>query len=138
MREPVKIVGATDRLFRQGIRLMSQIPKDTRSAAEKSRDTAGIIGSLKHEGYVPNAEDLAIHQQAERGEITSEEASAIFRERPPAARSWIAQWKLSAWTTMWLSTLALVPDRPIAIAAGDVSTHVPSWKGRPRETAARR
>jgi hypothetical protein len=60
---------------------MSQAPKDTRSAAEKTRDTAGIIGSLKHEGYVPNAEDEAIHQQALRGEITSEEAIAIFRER---------------------------------------------------------
>jgi hypothetical protein len=60
---------------------MNQAPKDTRSAAEKARDTAGIIGSFKHEGYVPNAEDEAIHQQAERGEITSEEAIAIFRER---------------------------------------------------------
>jgi Antitoxin VbhA len=60
---------------------MSQAPKDSRSAAEKARDTAGIIGSLKHEGYVPNAEDEAIHQQALRGEITSEEAIAIFRER---------------------------------------------------------
>jgi Antitoxin VbhA len=60
---------------------MSQATKDTRSAAEKARDTAGIIGSLMHEGYVPNAEDEAIHQQAERGEITSEEAIAIFRER---------------------------------------------------------
>ena len=60
---------------------MSQAPKDTRSAAEKARDTAGIIGSLKHEGYVPNPEDEAIHQKAERGEITSEEAIAIFRER---------------------------------------------------------
>jgi len=27
---------------------MSQAPKDTRSAAEKTRDTAGIVGSLKH------------------------------------------------------------------------------------------
>jgi hypothetical protein len=60
---------------------MSQAPKDTRSTAEKARDTAGIIGSLKHEGYVPNPEDEAIHQKAERGEITSEEAIAIFRER---------------------------------------------------------
>jgi hypothetical protein len=60
---------------------MSQAPKDTRSAAEKARDTASIIGSLMHEGYVPNAEDETIHQQAERGEITSEEAIAIFRER---------------------------------------------------------
>ena len=60
---------------------MSQAPKDTRSAAHKARDTAGIVGSLKHEGYVPNAEDEAIHQQALRGEITSEEAIAIFRER---------------------------------------------------------
>jgi hypothetical protein len=60
---------------------MTQAPKDTRSAAQKARDTAGIIGSLKHEGYVPNAEDEAIHQKAERGEITSEEAIVIFRER---------------------------------------------------------
>jgi hypothetical protein len=60
---------------------MSRAPKDTRSAAEKARDTAGIIGSLKHEGYVPNPEDEAIHQKAERGEITSAEAIAIFRER---------------------------------------------------------
>ncbi len=26
------------------------------------RDTAGVIGSLKHEGYVPNAEDDAAHR----------------------------------------------------------------------------
>jgi hypothetical protein len=31
--------------------------------------------------YVPNPEDEAIHQRAERGEITTEEAIAIFRER---------------------------------------------------------
>ena len=76
-------VWSNDRLFilPEGIRLMSQVPKDTRTPAEKARDTAGIIGSLKHEGYVPNPEDEAIHQQALRGEITSEEAIAIFRER---------------------------------------------------------
>jgi hypothetical protein len=34
-----------------------------------------------HEGYVPNPEDEAIHQRAERGEITTEEAIVIFRER---------------------------------------------------------
>jgi len=55
--------------------------KIDRTPTEKARDTAGIVGSLKHEGYVPNAEDEAIHQQALRGEITSEEAIAIFRER---------------------------------------------------------
>jgi antitoxin VbhA-like protein len=60
---------------------MSQAPKDTRTPAEKVRDTAGIIGSFMHEGYVPNPEDEAIHRRAERGEITSEEAIAIFRER---------------------------------------------------------
>ena len=60
---------------------MNQAPKDTRSAAEKARDTASIVGSLKHEGYVPNAENEAIHQKALRGEITTEEAIAIFRER---------------------------------------------------------
>jgi hypothetical protein len=60
---------------------MGQAPKDIRAPAEKARDTAGIIGSFMHEGYIPNSEDEAIHQRAERGEITSEEAIAIFRER---------------------------------------------------------
>ena len=60
---------------------MSQAPKDTRTPAERARDTAGVIGSLKHEGYVPNPEDEAIHQRAERGEITTEELIAIFRKR---------------------------------------------------------
>jgi hypothetical protein len=60
---------------------MGQPPRDARTPTEKARDTAGIIGSPKHEGYVPNPENEAIHQQAERGEITTEEAIAIFRER---------------------------------------------------------
>jgi hypothetical protein len=60
---------------------MSQPPKDTRTPAEKARDTVGIIGSLMHEGYVPNPEDEAIHQRAERGEITTEQVIAIFRGR---------------------------------------------------------
>jgi hypothetical protein len=60
---------------------MSRAPKDTRSAAEKARDTAGIVGSLKHEGYVPTAEAEAIHQRVARGEITQEQAIEIFRER---------------------------------------------------------
>jgi hypothetical protein len=60
---------------------MGQAPKDTRTPAERARDTAGIIGSFMHEGYVPNPEDEAIHQQAELGEITTEELIAIFRER---------------------------------------------------------
>jgi hypothetical protein len=60
---------------------MSQASKDTRSAAEKARDTAGIIGSLKHEGYVPTLEAEAIHQRAERGEITTDELVEIFRQR---------------------------------------------------------
>jgi hypothetical protein len=60
---------------------MSQAPKDTRSAAEKARDTAGIIGSLKHEGHVPTPETEAIHQRAERGEITTDELVEIFRQR---------------------------------------------------------
>ena len=60
---------------------MSQAPKDTRTPAEKARDTSGIIGSFKHEGYVPTPETEAIHQRAERGEITPEEVIAIFRER---------------------------------------------------------
>jgi hypothetical protein len=86
LSEQVKImmgVWWNDRLFilPEGIRLMSQAPKDTRTPAEKARDTAGIIGSLMHEGYVPNPEDEAIYQMAERGEITTDEVIAIFRER---------------------------------------------------------
>ncbi len=60
---------------------MGQASKYTRSAAEKARDTAGIIGSLKHEGYVPTPETEAIHQRAERGEITTDELIEIFRQR---------------------------------------------------------
>jgi hypothetical protein len=61
---------------------MSQAPKDTRTPVEKARDTAGIIGSFKHEGYVPNPEDEAIHQRAERGEITTEQLIAFFANAP--------------------------------------------------------
>jgi len=53
----------------------------SRSAAQRARDTAGIIGSLKHEGYVPTPEAEAVHQRVARGEITTEEAIAIFRQR---------------------------------------------------------
>lgn len=60
---------------------MSKPPKDTRSAAEKARDTAGIVGNLKHEGYVPTPEAEAVHNQVARGEITTEEAIKIFRDR---------------------------------------------------------
>jgi hypothetical protein len=60
---------------------MSQTRKDIRSAAEKARDSAGIVGSLKHEGYVPAPEAEAIHSQVARGEITTEEAIKIFRDR---------------------------------------------------------
>ena len=35
---------------------MTKPSKDTRSAAEKARHTAGIVGNLKHEGYVPTPE----------------------------------------------------------------------------------
>lgn len=61
--------------------LMSKPSKDTRSAAEKARDTAGIVGNLKHEGYVPTPEAEAVHQRVARGEITTEEAIKIFRDR---------------------------------------------------------
>ena len=60
---------------------MSKASKDTRSAAEKARDTAGIVGNLKHEGYVPTPEAEAVHQRVARGEITTEEAIKIFRDR---------------------------------------------------------
>ena len=60
---------------------MKRASKDTRSAAEQARDTAGIVGSLKHEGYVPTPEAEIVHSQMARGEITSDEAIKIFRER---------------------------------------------------------
>jgi hypothetical protein len=60
---------------------MNAAPKDARSAAERARDTAGIVGSLRHEGYVPSAAAEAIHAQVARGEITTEQAIELFRER---------------------------------------------------------
>jgi hypothetical protein len=60
---------------------MSKPSNDTRSAAEKARDTASIVGSLKHEGYVETPEAEAVHQRVARGEITTEEAIKIFRDR---------------------------------------------------------
>lgn len=56
-------------------------PKDTRTAAQRACESAGIIGSLKHEGYVPTPEAEAVHQRVAQGEITSEEAIEIFRQR---------------------------------------------------------
>jgi len=60
---------------------MAPIPKDTRTLAQKAADTRNIVGSLIHEGYVPTLESEAIHSQVARGEITSEEAIEIFRQR---------------------------------------------------------
>ena len=73
------IVTIVGRRYRIGF--MSKLPKDTRSSAEKARDTAGIVGNLKHEGYVPTPEAEAVHQRVARGEITTEEAIKIFRDR---------------------------------------------------------
>jgi hypothetical protein len=60
---------------------MKKPPKDQRSDAEKVRATTRIVGSLKHEGYVPTAEAEAVHQRVARGEISSDEAIEIFRQR---------------------------------------------------------
>ena len=60
---------------------MSKPSKDDRTPAEKARDTAGIVGNLKHEGYVPTPEAEAVHQRVARGEITTDEAIKIFRDR---------------------------------------------------------
>jgi hypothetical protein len=66
---------------------MSQASKDTRSAAEKARDTAGIIGSLKHEGYVPTPETEAIHPRSEnRSGATRAQASATWLGSPATMR----------------------------------------------------
>ncbi len=71
----------THKRRRRRIAAMSKAPKDSRSAAEKARDTAGIVGNLKHEGSVPTPEAEAVHQRVARGEITTEEAIKIFRDR---------------------------------------------------------
>lgn len=60
---------------------MAGSSKDTRSPAEKAHATRCIVGSLMHEGYVPTPEAEAVHTLVARGEITSEEAIAIFRQR---------------------------------------------------------
>jgi hypothetical protein len=60
---------------------MAETPKDTRTLAEKAADTRRIVGSLMHEGYVPTQEAEAVHSLVASGEITSEEAIAIFRDR---------------------------------------------------------
>jgi hypothetical protein len=60
---------------------MSQAPKDTRSAAEKTRDTAGIVGSLKHEGYVPTPEAEAI--KIFRDRALNQDAELTARQRRP-------------------------------------------------------
>ncbi len=60
---------------------MSATPQDRRSAAERARYTASLVGSLRHEGYVVTPEAEAIHAQVARGELTTEAAIAIFRER---------------------------------------------------------
>jgi len=60
---------------------MAGAPQDTRTLAEKGRDTENIVASWMHEGYVPTPEAEAVHTQVARGEITSEETIAIFRER---------------------------------------------------------
>jgi hypothetical protein len=71
----------TPKRRRSRIASVSKAPKDSRSAAEKARDTAGIVGNLKHEGYVPTPEAEAVHQRVARGEITTEEAIKIYRDR---------------------------------------------------------
>jgi len=65
---------------------MSKTPRDTRTDAEKARDTASIIGSWQHEGYLPTPEAGAEHARVARGELTAEEAIARFRERAQALK----------------------------------------------------
>jgi hypothetical protein len=78
---------------------MSQAPKDTRSAAEKARDTAGIIGSLKHEGYVPTPEAEAVHQRVARGRNHERRSHRDFSRTRASARANCAGAQASA--TQW-------------------------------------
>ena len=61
---------------------MAPAPKDTRTLAEKAAGTRNIVGNWMHEGYVPTPEAEAIHSRVARGEITTEEAIEVFRQRP--------------------------------------------------------
>jgi hypothetical protein len=85
MREEVQKVRARNRSidcsFRPRNSTHESSNEDTRSAAEKARDTAGIVGRLKYEGYVSTPEAEAVHQRLARGEITPEEAIKIFGDR---------------------------------------------------------
>ena len=66
------------------IALMLPRRKIARTDAEKARDTAGIVGSLKHEGYVPTPEAEAVHQRVARGDLSTADALEIFRKRAQA------------------------------------------------------
>jgi len=61
---------------------MSQAPKDTRTPAEKARDTAGIIGSFKHEGYVPNPEDEPFIKWRSGAKSRPSNSSQFFANAP--------------------------------------------------------
>jgi hypothetical protein len=80
---------------------MGQAPKDIRTPAEKARDAAGIIGSFMHEGYIPNPEDEAIHQRAERA-----------KSRPKKPAQFSANAPLSESERRWRYCQTL-PPRPI-------------------------
>jgi hypothetical protein len=76
--------------LRRARRIIAPMPtrlKSRRSPAEVARDTAAIIGNLRHEGYEPNAADEAIHARVARGELTTEQAIAAFRDRGLAAEA---------------------------------------------------
>jgi len=79
--DPVPRSTVTREPPRYRITSMSKAPKDTRTPAQKSRTTAAIVGSLVHEGYVPTPEAEAVHQRVARGELSTEEAIEIFRQR---------------------------------------------------------
>lgn len=71
-------------------RIIAPMPtrlKTRRTPAEMARDTAAIIGNLRHEGYVPTAADEAVHAHVKRGELTTEQAIAVFRDRGLAAEA---------------------------------------------------
>ena len=60
---------------------MVPIPRRPERWRRRQPSTRNIVGSSIHEGYVPTPEAEAIHSQVARGEITSEEAIEIFRQR---------------------------------------------------------
>jgi len=114
---------------------MAGAPKDTRTPAEKARDTENIVASWMQEGYVPTPEAEAVHAQVARGEITSEEAIEIFRERALELDRKLSQAKSAQWAFL-VRGLGRVDRRDRGGVPGcPFRSSAAGWSGRARTRA---